>query len=164
MKYTELKTKLGTFPLWDLYKGKDLIMNDGFELYLKPRNNPRVIKLEKNEAVILKGAMPEELYPILREQAISLVFATEKYDCKRPKDVFNMAEKDVSDRNKIYLKYELGLRNFEKEITLTINLIQEQMIGILIEQYNHIEYEQTINNLGIKDAHTYIDFNPVYTH
>jgi len=164
MKYTEFKENLTKVPrIFALYDNEDLVLNNQFELFMKKRLKPSKPHLKINETLILKATPFDLIIHIIFRDAIHIVFAKENYDCRIPEDVFNIIEKDIPDREKKYLKYELGLKQYNKQIADTVTLIQTQMLGRLIELVNVTDYTQALHRLGIQNVDSYIDFNPTYT-
>ncbi len=164
MKYSEFKKQLELVPrIYALFQNEDLVINTSFELYMKKRLKPTKPHLKFNEAIIIKSVPFDQVKEFIFKDAVELVFAKEDYQCKKPKDIFNEAEKDLEPKDKTYLKYELGLEKYKDDIVKTMELIQNQIIGHLLSIVNVNDYKQALYSIGIKDVDNLIDTNTSYT-
>lgn len=165
MKFTEFKNKLQFVPrIYALFQNEDLVINTDFEMYMKKRLKPSKPHLKLNEAVIIKSVPFDKVKHVIFRDAVELVFAKEDYQCNVPKDIFNEAEADKEDKDKIYLKYELGLEKYKDDIINTMELIQKQIIKRALELVNHRDYLQALYSIGIKNATDYIDIDTNYNY
>lgn len=165
MKYSEFKRQLTLVPrIYALFQNEDLVINSNFELYMKKRLKPTKPHLKFNEAIIIKSVPFDKVKEYIFKDAVELVFAKEDYQCKKPIDIFNTAEKDKEDKDKTYLKYELGLEKYKEDIIKTMELIQKQMIGHLISIINVTDYKQALYSIGIKNVDDLIDTDTNYTY
>lgn len=167
MKYNDFYDALNKAVDWRLYsyvddKGlkqyHDVILNKEFNIYMKKRLLSSKPHLLLNETVLIlnidvdKYLGNEPLKDVMMREAIITVKAIQSYDCKVPVDIYNVGEKDIADKNKVFLKYELFLKEHIEEISKHVNLVKELYMGMLIKDIQPIKYIQALYRLGFKDA------------